>query len=176
MEMFSRVFAAQLQGAELKVGIGVDYSCAIGGILCGVSVTRSHITRLSHLEEKSDADVIGCIDEEDEPKEAVCKVCNKSLEVDAYSHKQWKRCRAQIMGRGGLGGACKDCSPKVAIAAAAENAIKQEVLKHVPEDWTPDHLLCVGCKEYVEERHFPKYNNETRHPIRHADNADKVIE
>ena len=37
--------------------------------------------------------VIGCIDEEDEPKEAVCKVCNKSLEVDAYSHKQWKRCR-----------------------------------------------------------------------------------
>ena len=38
------------------MGSGVDYSCAIGGILCGVSVTRSHITRLSHLEEKSDAD------------------------------------------------------------------------------------------------------------------------
>jgi len=178
MELFARLFGAKMKGTELEVGIGVDFACEINGQLCGVSVTRGHVTRLLDNKAsvgKSDAAVCGRVEEQDEPMDGTCNTCHVFLPKDDFSNKQWKRVRAQLMGRGGHGGCCKRCSPKVIAKACNANDLKQSNQRWMPKAYAPDELLCAGCKAWVASRHYPEFNDEAKHPIQKGNNIDDVL-
>lgn len=179
MELLGRMFKAKLHRTEIDLAmgaaVGVDFSCEIGGVLYGVSVTRSHISRSKDCD-MNDSVVIRAAEAIPEPTEGTCNICNSLKDKNSFSNKQWKRVRALLMGRGGLGGCCIGCTGARVQQAQREDKEQHKQKIAAPAPPAPSHLMCAACKKTHPTDMYAKFNDDAKHPLGPgAYNADDVL-
>eukprot|EP00658_Telonema_sp_P-2_P006162 TRINITY_DN12344_c0_g1_i1.p1 TRINITY_DN12344_c0_g1~~TRINITY_DN12344_c0_g1_i1.p1 ORF type:complete len:313 (+),score=84.08 TRINITY_DN12344_c0_g1_i1:116-1054(+) len=162
MELMSRLFGAVLHRTEINMAadmaFGVDYSCEIGGASYGVSVSRSHISRVKNTT-CSDSVALRNAEAVAEPTEGPCHICQKVKQVDQFSKKQWKRVRALVQSRGGIGGCCISCTEDRIKQAESEEQSRRVAERQKAPEPSPEELFCPTCQREMPAELFPRSND-----------------